>query len=386
MPKKKISILVADDDPIIRDYLSKIFSQDPDFDYLGSAGNSTETLRKVQRLRPQILLLDMVMPKDDGIYTLKKIMEKAPAKVIMMTDKQSSHQFAVLLALELGAIDFFKKPNTSKDLENYETLIKIKVKNASIVNLKTIKEHQNKLRGRKYSSNYKQELAKPAHLLSIDKLKKHLNLFKSNRPQKSSGRNIIAKHIVAVGTSTGGPNALKEIFINPNINLSASYVIVQHMPIEFTPLFAERLDNMSKVSFKEAEEGDILYEGMGFLAKGDSHLEIVNRQGKPVIHISNGEKVSGHRPSIDVMFHSLARFFPKRTIAIILTGMGRDGVSGIEKIKQNGGFTIAQNKETSAVFGMNKESIDTGCIDRVLPIEEVVNTLNFYLSLYKNRL
>ncbi len=387
MPKKKISILVVDDEPTFRKYFSKIFSNDPELEFVGSAENSKEALIKIKKHHPQIVLLDMVMPKDDGIYTLKRIMKEVPTKVIMMTDEQSSHQFAVLLAIELGAVDFFKKPITAMDFKQYETLIKIKIKNASIVNLKTIREQQEKLRKKKEQFNYNKELGKPADLLSIEKIKNTTNLINRNKihTQKLSVKRNIAENIIAIGTSTGGPNVLKDIFINPNINLSASYVIVQHMPVEFTPIFAERLNTLSKVVFKEAEEGDVLYEGTGFLARGNSHLQIINKYGQPMIHLSNDEKVSGHRPSIDVMFYSLAKNFPKRTIAIILTGMGRDGVDGIGEIKRNGGFTIAQDKETSVVFGMNKEAIDTGCIDKVLTVQDIVNHINFYLSLHKRK-
>ncbi len=353
---QKIKVLIVDDSILIRKYLSDVISEDDNFELVGTASSGEEALKKILTLEPDVITLDMLMPGMNGVETIIKIMEEAPTRIILISSIARETDYNTILALEQGAVDFITKPKGfSENIKEVKNEIKTKIKNAMLVNLETLIKNKHK------------KSPKPI----IQQIE--------NKPQLE--KSSITNKIVAIGCSTGGPNALKEMFANFSIDLSAAYVIVQHMPKAFTTLFAGRLNNISKLNVKEAEDGDILYSGWGYLAPGDSHIRIINKGGIPIIRLSQIEgKVSGHMPSIDVMFDSLSKSFAHKTVAVIMTGMGRDGADGITKIKHNGGLTIAQDEETSVIYGMNKEAVKTGCIDKIVPLYKMVEKINEFIK------
>jgi len=374
MKKDKIKVLIVDDSVLIRKYLSDIISEDPELELLGTAYNGESAIKKAKRLKPDVITLDLVMPGIDGIATLKSIMEENPTRVIMISSATKENEFATLLALELGAIDFINKPSgTADNIKKLKNDIINKIKMAMNIKLKSIKKteknKEKKIKLDEAKAQYKNKIQP-----GLVKDKSHI--IKEKHKLKN-----ISTRTVAIGCSTGGPSALKDIFINPSINTSISYVIVQHMPENFTKLFAERLNDLSIINIKEAEDGDMLYEGFAYLAPGHSHMTIVNKGGVPFIKLVKSDRVSGHMPSIDVMFDSISNNnMAKNTIAIIMTGMGRDGADGIVNIKKHGGITLAQDENTSIVFGMNREAINTGYIDKVLPLDKIVDNINTILA------
>lgn len=373
---KKIKVLIVDDSSFIRKYLTDLINSDQELEVIDTASSGEEALLKIKKYKPDVVTLDVLMPGMDGIKTLQEIMKQNPTRVIMVSSATKEGDFATLLSLEIGAIDFVGKPSASiQDINRVKKLIIEKIKSAMYVNINVIAKKQQK------QLDNDLETSKKNKNISVKALTEKIQAYKKAREKKNmNNKNSIAHKIVAIGTSMGGPNALKEIFANLNIDTSIAYVIVQHMPKPFTCLFAERLDSASKINFKEAQDGDVLYAGTGYIAPGDAHILIVNKGGIPIIKLSRHGRVSGHMPSIDVMFESLSQQLAKRTVAVIMTGMGRDGADGIKKLKMKGGYTIAQDKTTSVVFGMNGEAIKLGCIDKILPLGEIVDNINGFIS------
>ena len=341
----KIKVMIVDDSLMTRKVLKDIIEEDPELELVGSASDGKYAIMKIAGLKPDIVTLDVVMPDMDGLSALEKIMEIYPTKVIMLSSLTTEGAEATLKALELGAVDFIAKPSSaSKDLQELKTQLILKIKALSTGKVR-----------------------KPASS-AISKLNSVIDRVKQEKDYSKS--NLFAKNFCAIGISTGGPNALKEMFVN-DMPTDLAYLIVQHMPASFTPLLASRLNSLSNIDFKEAEDGLPVYQGCGYVAPGDKHLEIINISGKPHIKVHMGEKVSGHRPSADVLFRSFAKLYGNNTIAIIMTGMGRDGADGIKELKDKGAKTVAQDGDSSVVFGMNKEAIKLGAIDNVLPLQEI---------------
>ncbi len=369
MERKKIRVLVVDDSVLARKYIMDAISEDPDIEIVGTAYSGEKALEKIQRLQPDIVTLDLLMPDMDGMETLKHIMSKAPTRVIVISSATRRNEFATLLAMEIGAVDFITKPEGSSDNISIikQNIIK-KIKKAMKVDIdKLSKEFGN--------------ISKPKSQ-TISKTKDPVNFnIKAIIGEKAVNKGVISDKIIAMGCSTGGPNALKEIFTNPRIDTSAAYLIVQHMPKPFTTIFADRLNALSKINIKEAEEGDIIYTGMAYLAPGDAHITVMKKAGVPIIRLSRYGKVSGHMPSVDALFNSLSHHMARKTIAVIMTGMGNDGVNGIVELKKKGAITIAQDKSTSIVYGMNQEAVRTGYIDYEVPLKDIVDLMNQFLKM-----
>ncbi len=349
----KIKVLVVDDSMMMRKVLTDILSSDPDIEVVGTAINGKTCLQKMPFLKPDVITLDIEMPVLNGLDTLKYIMEHNPTKVIMISAHTTEGAKETLEALEYGAVDFIKKPDGSiNNMEQITESILGKIKAISSANLQKVASIASKKRTTTFPQTPAPQKAKPLK------------------------GETFADKIVAIGTSTGGPDALKEIFINKTMYENCAYLIVQHMPEKFTPLFADRLNSLSKIMVKEACDGDSVLFGHAYIAPGNKQMELQIRGGKPYLRVFDGEKVSGHRPSIDVMFRSVAKNFARKSVAVIMTGMGRDGASGIKEIRNKGGYTIAQDKDTSVVFGMNKEAIDEDGIDTVVSLHKIVEIVN----------
>jgi len=347
----KVKVLIVDDSALVRKIFTDIINNDPSLEVVGIAQNGIIANRKIEELKPDIITLDLEMPELDGFGVLEEMIKKnLQSKVLMVSGLTRQGAQTTIKALEMGAVDFIEKPS------------------GRTVDLKEISDSLlNKLH----------EIAKIDSRKITKRLLKKIPtepIIKTNRTKD------IPKVFIAIGISTGGPQALKEIFQDPAIPDDCAYLVVQHMPPEFTGPFSERLNQISKIHIKEAENNEPILIGSGYIAPGHSHLEIEFRQSKPYIKLSQTGKVSGHMPSADVLFNSIARSCAKDTIALIMTGMGRDGAEGINKINNLGGQTIAQDKESSVVFGMNKEAIELGAIKKVVSLKDIPVTLNSLLT------
>lgn len=351
--KNKVKVLIVDDSSLVRKILSDIINESASLELVGIAQNGNIALRKIDVLKPDIITLDVEMPELDGFGVLKEMIKLgSKAKVIMVSGVTRTGANATLKALEMGAVDFVTKPSGRMiDLQNLSNNLLDKIHEIAKI-------------------DYKQIISK----ISYDK-------DTTEKPiKKSLKAGDVPDRFIAIGTSTGGPQALKEIFQDQSIPEECAYIIVQHMPEEFTSPFAERLNQISKINVKEATQNEPILTGWAYIAPGHSHMEVQFTHNKPFVKLHQNEKVSGHRPSIDVLFESVANCCPKNTLALIMTGMGRDGAKGIKAIKELGGDTIAQDKESSIVFGMNKEAISLGGIEKVVSLKDIPKILNSILN------
>lgn len=332
----KIRVLIVDDSAFIRAVFTEILSSDPEIEVIDTAEDPIDAREKIRRLNPDVITLDIEMPKMDGLSFLEKIMSLRPMPVVMASSLTAAGADETLQALELGAVDYVLKPTNQPGQQIFEIAdeLRMKVKAAARSNRpKTIKQ------------------ASAVNIKSLPKL---------------------PIGIVAIGASTGGVEAIKEVLTSLPSNLPP-IVITQHMPPLFTKSFAERLDKLTKLRISEAIHGELLKQGHVYIAKGGIHMQIkkaANGIGF-VTHLVEGENVSGHKPSVDVLFDSLATLDGKHTLATILTGMGKDGARGMLALKQAGAFTIGQDEATSLVYGMPKAAFLGGAVDVQLPLPSI---------------
>lgn len=352
----KIKVLVVDDSALVRKIICDILESDPDIVVVGTANNGKTAIFKNDSLNPDVITMDIEMPIMDGLEALRQIIATNPKPVIMMSALTNFGAEATFKSLEYGAVDFVPKPSPahSFSLSDIADLLKSKVKAVCKVNVKVIQSEA--------ATPYDKDADKFEDLPAD--LEEELN-------KKKQGSN----RIVTIGTSTGGPAALSRVFQELPFRFPSSVLVVQHMPEGFTKAFAERLNNDSNLKVKEAEDGDPIKPGCGYLAPGHSHMTVEDRNGDKVIRLSQGEKVSGHKPSIDVLFNSVADAYRKNCVAVIMTGMGKDGADGILNIKNKGGYTIAQDEETSVVFGMNRVAVQLGAINEVVSLFEIAKKI-----------
>ncbi len=339
-----IKVLIVDDSALIRKILTDILSSDKEISVVGTARNGQEALEKIEILKPDIVTLDIEMPLMDGLTTLKHIVSKHKLPVIMISSLTSEGAELTLKALDEGAVDFLPKPT------NVFSLSQSDIKREIVEKVKA---------GAKSKFYIRETIKKP-------------NLTKVDRTNTKHGE---FKTIVAIGTSTGGPRALQSLIPELPSNIDASILIVQHMPPKFTKSLAERLNSISNIKIKEAEDGDVLSRGCGYIAPGDYHMTVVEEGNNLVIRLNQEPQVMGLRPTVDKMMESLAKINCYSKIGVILTGMGSDGTNGIIKMRQSGSYTIAQDEGTSVVFGMPKSAIATNCIDIILPLEKIANKI-----------
>ena len=338
--KGQIKILVVDDSLLMQKILVDLLQSDSQISVIGTARDGKEALSKIANLHPDVVTLDIEMPRMNGLTTVRKIMETNPLPVVMISALAQREAQLTLKALEFGAVDYVPKPSGPISL-NMNT-----VKNELISKVKTAA-----------SANIRQVKPLTAEAVSPPKA-------------QSSGR------IISIAASTGGPAAVAYVLRNIPEN-TPPILVVQHMQKGMTKLFAEGLNQECKIKVKEAEEGDVVQEGLALIAPGGFHM-VVTKSGK--INLATDPPVNYVRPSADVLMKSVAKTYSAKNIGVILTGMGVDGAKGIETIKKKGGVTIAQDKKTCAVFGMPYAAIKTGCVDFVTPLEsipkEIMNACN----------
>lgn len=348
-----IRVLIVDDSAFMRNALGKMLASDPDIEVAGIARDGVEALEKVALLKPDLVTMDIEMPRMDGIEALRRIMATSPLPVVMVSSLTTEGAKATLDALEVGAVDFL-----SKNLADLSLNI-LQVREALLEKVKQI--------GRR---RMRQAVRPPACAAQSAAFAPPAGGPKTEYRKE---RRIA---IVAIGTSTGGPKALQEIVPKLPKDFPVPTVIVQHMPPAFTAAFADRLNELSRVTVKEAEEGEALKPGVVLVAPGRGHLGLRRgRVGECCVTIEENRPELIYRPSADVMMMSVADMFPGRALGVILTGMGNDGEKGMRAIKTSGGRTLAQSEETCVVYGMPKAAVEAGAVDREVPLVEVVGEI-----------
>lgn len=342
-----IKVLIVDDSAVVRQVLSSVIDSDPDLEVIGSAMDPYIAARKIKEQVPDVITLDVEMPKMDGLTFLQKIMSQHPMPVVMCSSLTHQGCEVTFKALEYGAVDIITKPSMGIKQFFEESKIKIcdAIKAASKARLKPFSQPSSKVT-KKYTADVV-------------------------LPNKEKNRVFsTTEKVVAVGASTGGTEAIRAL-IESLPHDTPGMVIVQHMPEYFTGAFARRLNDLSYMQVKEAEDGDKVVRGTVLIAPGNKHMLLKRSGAKYYVAIQNGQLVCRHRPSVEVLFRSAAQIAGPNALGIILTGMGDDGAHGLLEMKESGSITIAQDEESSVVFGMPREAIKLGAADKVLPLDNI---------------
>lgn len=407
-----IRILIADDSAFMRKVLTDLFRSQPDFEVVGTAINGRDAIEKVKKYHPDLLTMDVQMPVMDGLNALAVIMEVSPMPVVMLSSLTQEGTDETIRALSLGAVDFISKAGGSiSRIDTIEGDILEKCRAAAKANVK-----------RAFSSTWAAEKAEterlarekaaPPTMRHVTAPKREGLKFPSRtglpepsqkapapnpfahreNPLLSRRRTTFAPHavpsagstvaasgagrskLVAIGTSTGGPQALQSVITRLPGDLPCGVVVVQHMPPGFTKSLANRLDTLSKVSVKEAEDGDIIAPGHVYIAPGNYHMRVTSAGSERKIVLGQDPPVGNHRPAVNVLYDSVAPI-GKNLVAVIMTGMGSDGTEGMKKIKAQGGYSIAQDESTSVVYGMPKSVVDAGLADEVRPVTDIARAI-----------
>ncbi len=336
-----IRVLVVDDSILMRSIVGDMLNVPGEIGVVGVAKNGLEAIAKTKELRPDVITMDVEMPKMDGITALRQIMKEQPTPVIMLSAVTKEGAWQTIMALSAGAVDFIPKPSGSVSLDID------RVTGTLVEKIRAVCNARGKLR------------APPA--VELPELQKG--------PSKASVR---AKKIVVIGSSTGGPGALEQVVPKLPENLKAGVLVVQHMPPGFTRSLAERLNRISPLEVREAQEGDTIVEGRVLLAPGDYHMIVRKGAGAGyIVGLSQEPPVHRVRPAVDVTMKSAARTYGASIVGVVLTGMGSDGAFGLKDIKDQGGRTIACDEKTSVIFGMPKAAIELGCVDRVAALDDI---------------
>jgi two-component system, chemotaxis family, protein-glutamate methylesterase/glutaminase len=346
MTNQKIKVLVVDDSAIVRKIFNEELSKEPDIEVVGTAPDPFVARDKIIQLKPDVITLDIEMPRMDGLTFLKKLMKHYPLPVIIVSSLTPKGSTMAVEAIENGAIEVLAKPGGSYSVGDMCIHLKEKIRAAARVNMnrKTISSSQPK----------------------VGTIIKSL----SETTQK----------VIAIGASTGGTEALKEVLINMPLN-SPGIVIVQHMPANFTTAFAERLNKICQIEVKEAKDGDSVINGRALIAPGNFHMLMRRSGARYFVNIKDGPFVHHQRPAVDVLFNSVSQYVGNNAIGVILTGMGADGAKGLLAMKGTGAKTLAQDEASCVVFGMPKEAIKLGAADKIVPLErmtqEIITMINY---------
>ena len=352
----RIKVLIVDDSAVVRQSLEEILNSSPRIEVIGTAADPFRAAEKIKRQLPDVITLDVEMPRMDGITFLNKIMTQHPIPVVICSSLAGSGSETALRALEEGAVDIIAKPRmgAKKFLEESKIRIIDAVKAASV------------------SKINKQKRRRPPAAEMVVQPK--LTADAVMPPPSSKAMAQTTEKIAVVGASTGGTEALREFLMELPLD-SPGLVIVQHMPENFTAAFATRLDGLCKVTVKEAKDGDSVITGQALIAPGNKHTLLKRSGARYYVEVADGPLVCRHRPSVDVLFRSAARYAGKNAVGIIMTGMGDDGSRGMKELHDVGAYNIAQDEATSIVFGMPKEAIKIGAVDKVLPLPSIAGTL-----------
>ncbi len=354
---KKIRVLIVDDSSVVRQTLSEILSSDPAIEVMGTASDPIRAVEKIKIEVPDVITLDVEMPHMDGLTFLNKIMTQHPIPVVICSSLTENGSDTALKALEYGAVDIITKPKlgTKQFLEESRINICDIVKAASCVDIKKYVHRKMEVQPKLSADVVIPKVVSKAMLQTTEK-------------------------VVVVGASTGGTEALK-IFLENLPPDTPGIVIVQHMPENFTKAFAKRLDGLCRISVKEAEDGDTVIRGRALIAPGNFHMLLKRSGARYFVEIKEGPLVSRHRPSVDVLFRSAARYAGKNAVGVIMTGMGDDGAKGMLELKEAGAYTMAQDEKTCVVFGMPNEAIKLGGVLKVFPLQMIAENVLKHCSL-----
>lgn len=335
----KIRVLITDDSLLFRNVLKKELSEDPHIEVVGMAVDPVDALEKIKSLKPDILTLDVEMPKMSGLVFLKKLMEENPLKVVLV----SSMNISVFDALHAGAVDFVKKPDMSSknDLPMFFREIRTKIKVASIAKL--------------------------------------VPFTSSKVPETKKLEKISSSKVIAIGASTGGTEATLTILKSLPAHMPG-ILVTQHMPPGFTKMYADRLNKICDLEVREALDGDRVEKGLVLVAPGDKQMKLAKDDKGYYVSCKPGEKVSGHCPSVDVLFNSVAENAGKNSVGIILTGMGKDGAQGLLNMKKTGAFTVGQDEKSSVVYGMPMVAFNIGAVMVQSDVEDIAEILIKHLN------
>lgn len=338
----KTTVLVIDDSALIRSLLTEIINQQADMEVVGSAPNPIVAREMIKQLNPDVLTLDVEMPKMDGLDFLEKLMRLRPMPVVMVSTLTERGSEITMRALELGATDFVTKPKSgiTDGMREYSDLIAEKIRVAAKANISSLQ-----------STAKQRSTGQP----SAGLLKNAL---------------ISSEKLLIIGASTGGTEAIKSFLLQMPSDCPG-ILITQHMPAGFTKSFADRLNSICKIAVSEAKDGERVLPGHAYIAPGDQHLLLAKSGANYITQLSDAAPVSRHKPSVDVLFDSAAKEAGKNAIGLIMTGMGKDGAAGMAKMKQAGAYNYAQDEASCVVFGMPKEAIAHGGVDEILPLKDM---------------
>jgi len=342
---ERIRVLVVDDSALMRKLIPAILERDPSIEVVGTAMDGAFALKKIEELHPDVVTLDLEMPRMDGMETLRLIMRRAPLPVIVFSTHSKEGAYATFKALALGAIDFVAKPRNAAagHLDAIAVQLIEKIKVAKRASGRTIRQ------------------SVPVETQPVAK-----KVVRATLPPN---------RIVAIGISTGGPNALQYVLSQIPADFPASTLIVQHMPEGFTEMFAKRLDECCALDVHEARSGDLLVAGRVLICPGNRHMMVRRMPRGDMAVLSDGPPVNGHRPSADVLFHSVAQEFGLTAVGVIMTGMGDDGAEGLGAIKAAGGMTVAQSEDTCVVSGMPRAAIVKGYANKIVSLDALSSFL-----------
>lgn len=340
MQTKKIKVLIVDDSISIQKVLREVIESDPGLDVVGTAKDAFEAKQMVNDLSPDVITLDVEMPQVSGLRFLEVLMKIKPTPVVMISTLTKANADTTLQALELGAVDYIAKPqiNQKELFLRYKKMVIKKIHMAAACNISTGIEHS-----------------------SSNKQVSETESFSSNR-------------VLAIGASTGGTEAINYLLSKlPSANFAL--LIVQHMPAGFTSTFASRLDRTTDFTVVEAQGGELVRPGVAYLAPGDFHMKVIRSNNQLYTEVFKAEKVSGHRPSVDVLFKSVADEIGRHAFATLLTGMGKDGAQELKRIKDTGGFTVVQDQSSCVVYGMPRVAVEMDAACVVTPLNNIKETL-----------
>jgi two-component system chemotaxis response regulator CheB len=345
---ERIRVLVVDDSALMRKLIPAILARDSSIEVVGTAMDGAFALKKIEELQPDVVTLDLEMPRMDGMEALRLIMRRAPLPVILFSTHSKEGGYATFKALALGAVDFLAKPKDAAagHLEEIadQLIAKIKVAKRAV--------------GRKL----------PPAVVHED----------PTTPKKGSHPPLPPRRVIAIGISTGGPNALQFVLSQIPADFLSTFVVVQHMPEGFTEMFAKRLNECCALEVHEARSGDLLLAGRVLICPGNRHMMVRRMPRGDMVVLSDGPPVNGHRPSADVLFHSVSQEFGLTAVGVLMTGMGEDGAEGLGAIKSAGGMTIAQSEETCVVSGMPRAAILKGYANKIIPLDGMGSYLNHH--------
>lgn len=355
---KNIRVLTVDDSALMRQVLATLLSKDPDIEVVGAAPDPYIAREKIKALNPDVLTLDVEMPRMDGLTFLEKLMRGRPMPVVMVSSLTEAGCQTTLRALELGAVDFITKPKIDlrDGMEDIAQELIAKIKAAAAARIRGFKSHVPS-----FTSSSKLETCNLKHAT------------------KSGAMIKTTDTIIAIGSSTGGTEAVKEVLMKLPPH-TPPLLITQHMPERFTKTWADRMNGLCRIAVKEAEDGDSVLPGHALIAPGGYHMTLIRSDARYTVRINQDPPVNRHRPSVDVMFASVARHAGANAVGVILTGMGGDGAKEMLTMKQAGAFTIAQDEASCVVFGMPKEAIKVGAVDKVLPLADIAAAVLAHVS------